>query len=61
MEWSREDVKESDRAGVLVVQEDVKLKSGEHGRIIGFRVNVSGKIGTKVSSRLVAESRIARY
>ena len=52
MEWGREEEKESRRAGVSVVQDDVKLKGGEHGRIISFRPNASGKIGTKVSGRL---------
>lgn len=49
MEWGRDDEKERSRAGVSVVQEDVKLKGGEHGRIVSFRADVSGKIGTKVS------------
>jgi N-acetyltransferase len=51
MEWGREEEKEGSRARVLVVQDDVKLKGGEHGRIISFRADVSGKIGTKVSGR----------
>ena len=54
MEWGREEEKESGRAGVSVVRDDVKLKGGEHGRIISFRADVSGKIGTKVSLLQVA-------
>ena len=52
MEWGREE----EKAGILVVQEDVGLKGGKHGRIISFRADASGKIGTKVSSRQVVTS-----
>jgi N-acetyltransferase len=57
MEWGRERRRRGSRAGVSVVQDDVKLKGGEHGRIISFRADVSGKIGTKVSGRQVAEEQ----
>ena len=50
MEWGRDEEKERSRVGVSVVQEDAKLKDGEHGRIISFRADASGKIGTKVSA-----------
>ena len=50
MEWGRDEEKERSRVGVSVVQEDVKLRGGEHGRVISFRADVSGKIGAKVSA-----------
>lgn len=41
--------------GVSVVRGYVKLKCGEHGRIVSFRGDVSGGIGTKVSVRQVVK------
>ena len=49
MQWGRNEEKESGGVGALVVREDVKLKCGERGRIVSFRADVSGRIGTKVS------------
>lgn len=57
MQWGRNEEKESGGVGVSVVREDVKLKCGEHGRIVSFRADVSGKIGTKVSGHQVAEEQ----
>ena len=42
MEWGREE-KESGRVGISVMQGDVKLKGGEHERIVSFRVDMSVK------------------
>ena len=55
MEWGRTEEKESGGAGVSVVRQDVRLKCGEHGRIISFRADVSGRMGTKVSDRQIIE------
>jgi len=53
-EWGREEEKENGRASVSVVQDHVKLKGGEHGRIISFCADVSCKVAKKVSGRQVA-------
>ena len=57
MEWGRTEEKESGGVGVSVVRRDVKLKCGTHGRIISFRADVSGRIGTKVSGPQIAEEQ----
>ena len=57
MEWSRTEEKESGGAGVSVVRRDVRLKCGEHGRIISFRADAPGKIGTKVSGSQIIEEQ----
>ena len=50
MEWGREEEREAEKTGVEEVRSGVKLKDGKKGRIICFKTNVSGKIGSKVSS-----------
>jgi N-acetyltransferase len=47
MEWGREEEKEKIKAGVQEVATGVKLKDGRRGRIISFRADISGKIGSK--------------
>lgn len=49
MEWGKEEEKECTKAGVIQVATGLKLKSGARGRIIHFRADVGGKIGSKVS------------
>jgi N-acetyltransferase len=48
MEWGREEDKESIKSGVIEVRSGIKLKDGRKGRIICFRADVGGKIGSKV-------------
>lgn len=48
MEWGREEDKESIKSGVIEVGVGIKLKDGRKGRIICFRADVGGKIGSKV-------------
>jgi N-acetyltransferase len=48
MEWGREEEKETLKYGVMEVHRGVKLKDGRKGRIICFRADVGGKIGSKV-------------
>jgi N-acetyltransferase len=48
MEWGREEEKEKVKAGVIEVQSGVRLKDGSRGRIICFKADVGGKIGSKV-------------
>ncbi|KAF7311542.1 N-acetyltransferase ECO1 [Mycena kentingensis (nom. inval.)] len=52
MEWGREEEKEAAKAGVVEVATFVKLKNGVHGRIIAFRADVGGKIGSKLTTLL---------
>jgi N-acetyltransferase len=49
MEWGREEERECTKAGVTEVATGLKLKSGIRGRIISFRTDVGGRIGSKVS------------
>jgi len=50
MEWGREEEREVEKAGVEEVKSGVKLKDGTKGRIICFKANVNGRIGSKVSN-----------
>ena len=50
MEWGREEERECTKAGVLEIVTGVKLKDGSKGRIICFRADANGRIGSKVSS-----------
>ncbi|KAK2467020.1 hypothetical protein APHAL10511_001278 [Amanita phalloides] len=52
MEWGREEEKECAKAGVVQVATGVKLKNGVKGRIVCFKTNVSGRIGSKVTTLL---------
>ncbi|KAF7295339.1 N-acetyltransferase ECO1 [Mycena indigotica] len=49
MEWGRDEEKECSKAGVVEVSSNVKLKNGLRGRIISFRADLGGKIGSKIS------------
>lgn len=57
MEWGREEDKESIKYGVVEVRSGIKLKDGRKGRIICFRADVGGKIGSKVCSYMSEENR----
>ncbi|KAJ7043180.1 hypothetical protein C8F04DRAFT_1207664 [Mycena alexandri] len=52
MEWGREEEKEQLSAGVVEVASSVKLKGGKKGRIICFKADIGGKIGSKISTLL---------
>ncbi|KAJ7470269.1 hypothetical protein FB451DRAFT_330802 [Mycena latifolia] len=52
MEWGREEEKEKLKAGVEEVASGVKLKDGRRGRIISFKADAGGKIGSKLSTLL---------
>ncbi|KAJ7702301.1 hypothetical protein B0H17DRAFT_913019, partial [Mycena rosella] len=52
MEWGREEEKETLKAGVVEVASGVKLKDGRKGRIICFKADAGGKIGSKLSTLL---------
>jgi N-acetyltransferase len=48
MEWGREEEKEMSKFDVMEIHRGAKLKDGRKGRIICFRADVGGKIGSKV-------------
>ncbi|EKM55464.1 uncharacterized protein PHACADRAFT_120913 [Phanerochaete carnosa HHB-10118-sp] len=54
MEWGKEEEREAKngKAQVEEVAGDVKLKNGTKGRIVCFRADVGGKIGSKLSTLL---------
>ncbi|KAF7353611.1 N-acetyltransferase ECO1 [Mycena venus] len=52
MEWGRDEEKEMLKAGVVEVASGVKLKNGSKGRIICFKADVGGKIGSKLTTLL---------
>ncbi|KAG1790957.1 uncharacterized protein HD556DRAFT_673731 [Suillus plorans] len=49
MEWGREEEREAGKVGVEEIQSAVKLKNGKKGRIICFKANVGGRIGSKLA------------
>ncbi|KAJ8592829.1 hypothetical protein M405DRAFT_812151 [Rhizopogon salebrosus TDB-379] len=49
MEWGREEEREAEKAGVEEVQSGVKLKDGKKGRVICFKTNINGRIGSKLA------------
>lgn len=50
MEWGKEEEREAKNGKVSVeeVRSDVKLRNGAKGRVVCFRADVGGKIGSKV-------------
>ena len=50
MEWGKEEEREckSGKISVEEIESGIKLKNGRKGRIICFRADVGGKIGSKV-------------
>jgi N-acetyltransferase len=48
MEWGREEEREKVKAGVEEVGSGIRLKDGRRGRIVCFRADVGGRIGSKV-------------
>ncbi|KAI0780741.1 hypothetical protein BD413DRAFT_682400 [Trametes elegans] len=49
LEWGKEEQREADRAGVEELASNVKLSNGARGRIVCFRPDIGGKIGTKLN------------
>ncbi|KAF8072082.1 hypothetical protein FPV67DRAFT_919148 [Lyophyllum atratum] len=52
MEWGREEEKETMKGGIVQVASGVRLKDGKKGRIIYFKADAGGKIGSKLTSLL---------
>ncbi|KDQ60669.1 hypothetical protein JAAARDRAFT_172736 [Jaapia argillacea MUCL 33604] len=52
MEWGKEEEREKVKANVEEVVSGVRLKNGQKGRIISYRADVRGKIGSKTSTLL---------
>ena len=56
MKWAQEKKKKSPRASISIVQDDVKLKGGEYGRIQFPRGQIP-QSSMKVSGRQVAREQ----
>ncbi|KAI0934244.1 hypothetical protein AcV5_006150 [Taiwanofungus camphoratus] len=52
LEWGKEEEREMKKAGVEELASRVKLRNGDKGRIVCFRPDVGGKIGTKFTTLL---------
>ncbi|KAH9842720.1 uncharacterized protein C8Q71DRAFT_217495 [Rhodofomes roseus] len=52
LEWGREEEREALKANVEELAAGVKLKNGTKGRMVFFRPDVGGKIGTKLATLL---------
>ena len=48
LEWTRDDIKESAKHGVVEIESGIRLRDGSLGRILAINTNVPGKIGSKV-------------
>jgi len=48
LEWTRDDIKESAKHGVVEIESGIRLRDGSLGRILAVNANVPGKIGSKV-------------
>ena len=57
LEWGKEEEREAAKAGVEELQTNIKLRNGARGRVICFRPDVGGKIGTKVCPCLSSATR----
>ncbi|PIL24164.1 hypothetical protein GSI_13917 [Ganoderma sinense ZZ0214-1] len=49
LEWGKEETREEANGGVEELHSNIKLRNGLRGRIICFRAEIGGKIGTKLS------------
>ncbi|KAI0748300.1 hypothetical protein C8Q80DRAFT_1171066 [Daedaleopsis nitida] len=49
LEWGKEEEREALKAGVEELQSNVKLRNGARGRVVCFRPDVGGKIGSKLA------------
>ncbi|KAF9453262.1 hypothetical protein P691DRAFT_659101 [Macrolepiota fuliginosa MF-IS2] len=52
MEWGREEERESAKVGVIEIASQVKIATGERGRIISCPAECTGKTGSKISALL---------
>ncbi|KAF5382146.1 hypothetical protein D9615_004240 [Tricholomella constricta] len=52
MEWGREEEKEMVKNGIVQVASGIRLKDGKKGRIIYFKADAGGRIGSKLTSLL---------
>ena len=48
LEWTKDEIKESAKHGVVEIESGIRLKDGSLGRILAVNANVPGKIGSKV-------------
>ena len=55
LEWTKDEIKESIKHGVVEIESGIRLKDGSIGRILAVNANVPGKIGSKVPFPLSPE------
>jgi hypothetical protein len=48
LEWTKDEIKESAKHGVVEIESGIRLKDGSLGRILAVNASVPGKIGSKV-------------
>jgi N-acetyltransferase len=54
MEWGREEERQCANGSIVVdVERSVRLKDGRKGRIVCFRADIGGKIGSKAYISLI--------
>ncbi|KAF9648080.1 hypothetical protein BDM02DRAFT_3076322, partial [Thelephora ganbajun] len=49
LEWTKDEIKESAKHGVVEIESGIRLKDGSVGRILAVNAKVTGKIGSKLS------------
>ncbi|KAL4258478.1 N-acetyltransferase ECO1 [Pleurotus pulmonarius] len=50
LEWGKEEEREATKAGVVTVEDGVRIKNGKRGRILHVRADAGGKIGSKLAT-----------
>ena len=48
LEWTKDEIKESAKHGVVEIESGIRLKDGSIGRILSVNANIPGRIGSKV-------------
>ena len=48
LEWTKDEIKEGVKHGVVEIESGIRLKDGSIGRIVAVNANVPGKLGSKV-------------
>ena len=60
LDWGKDEAREEANGAVEELESNIKLRDGSRGRIICFRPDIGGKIGTKVRPRPAQPSHIER-
>lgn len=59
LEWTKDEIKESIKHGVIEIESGIRLKDGSLGRILAVNATVPGKIGSKVPFPLSPEIQLS--